>query len=163
VTCDIWIESECTVDYPGDNFILNSESDLLEFSGDVDLELKLEGMEYFQGKRSASDYCDGFTKLVHEAGMTDRRTIASKFRRGLHRDVDEVISKDIGLVLDDPSLWYRKAKDYELVAKFNKAYYDAHASNHRGTYPFRTTAHLAASVPPSGTPPTTTKSASNRV
>jgi hypothetical protein len=92
--------------------------------------LKLEGTEYFQGKRSASDYCDGFTKLVCEAGMTDRRTIVSKFRRGLRRDVDEVISKDIGLVLDDPSLWYRKAKDYELVAKFNKAYHDAHTPNH---------------------------------
>jgi hypothetical protein len=42
--------------------------------------LKLEGTEYFQGKRAASDYCDGFTKLVHEVGMTDRRTIVSKFR-----------------------------------------------------------------------------------
>ena len=42
--------------------------------------LKLEGTEYFQGKRSALDYCDSFTKLVHEAGMTDQRTIVSKFR-----------------------------------------------------------------------------------
>ena len=75
------------------------------------------------------DYCDSFTKLVCEAGMTDRRTIVSKFRRGLCRDVDEAISKDIGLVLDDPSLWYHKAKDYELVVKFNKAYHEAHTPN----------------------------------
>ena len=91
--------------------------------------LKLEGTEYFQGKRSASDYCDSFTKLVCEAGMTDRRIIVSKFCQGLRRDVDEAISKDIGLVLDDPSLWYRKAKDYKLVVKFNKAYHKAHTSN----------------------------------
>jgi hypothetical protein len=123
--------------------------------------LKLEGMEYFQGKRSASDYCDDFTKLVREAGITDQRTIVSKFHQGLRRDVDEVISKDIGLVLDNPSLWYRKVKDYELVAKFNKAYHDAHTPNHRGTYPFCAPANFTASTPALGTPPTTTKSTSN--
>jgi hypothetical protein len=58
--------------------------------------LKLEGTEYFQGKRSASDYCDYFTKLVREAGMTDRRMIVSKFRCGLCGDVAEGILKDIG-------------------------------------------------------------------
>jgi hypothetical protein len=94
--------------------------------------LRLEGTEYFQGKRSASDYCDSFMKLVREAGMTDHRMIVLKFCCGLHRDVDEVISKDIGLVLNDPNLWYRKSKDFELVAKFNKAYYNAHTPNHRG-------------------------------
>jgi hypothetical protein len=123
--------------------------------------LKLEGTEYFQCKRSASNYCDGFTKLVHSVGMTDRRTIVSKFCRGLRKDVDEAISKDIGLVLDNPSLWYHKAKDYELVAKFNKAYHDAHTPNHRGIYPFRAPANFTASAPASGTPPTTTKPALN--
>jgi hypothetical protein len=93
--------------------------------------------------------------------MTDWRTIVSKFRRRLCRDIDEAILKDTGLVLNNPSLWYHKVKDYELVVKFNKAYHDAHAPNHRGTYPFRAPAHFAASVPPSGTPPTTMKSASN--
>ena len=123
--------------------------------------MKLKGTEYFQGRRSASDYCDSFTKLVREAGMTDRRTVVSKFRRGLHREVDEAISKDIGLVLDDPSLWYRKAKDYELVVKFNKAYHEAHTPNPRGTYPLHAPVNYTALAPPSGTPPTTAKSTLN--
>jgi hypothetical protein len=92
--------------------------------------LRLEGMEYFQGKRSASDYCDSFMKLVHKTGMTDWRMIVSKFHCGLWRDMDKVILKDIGLVLNDPSLWYCKAKDFKLVVKFNKVYHNAHTPNH---------------------------------
>jgi hypothetical protein len=123
--------------------------------------LRLKGTDYFQGKRSASDYCDSFTKLVHEAGMTDWRMIVSMFRCRLRRDVDEIILKDIGLVLDDPSLWYCKVKDFELVAKFNKAYHDAHTPNHRGAYSFRVPANFTASTPPSGTPSVPVKLGSN--
>jgi hypothetical protein len=120
--------------------------------------LRLEGTEYFQGKRSTSDYCNSFTKLVQ---MMDHRMIVSKFCRRLCRDVDEVISKDIGLVLDDPNLWYRKSKDFELVVKFNKAYHDAHTPTHRGTYSFCTPVNFAASTPSSGTPSATTKPTSS--
>jgi hypothetical protein len=93
--------------------------------------------------------------------MTDRRMIVSKFCCRLQRDMDKVILKDIGLVLNDPSLWYRKAKDFKLVAKFNKAYYNAHTPNHRGTYSFHVPANFAALTPSLGTPSTTMKSASN--
>jgi hypothetical protein len=117
--------------------------------------LKLEGTEYFQGKRSASDYCDHFMKLVCEAGMTDRRMIVSKFRRGLRGDVAEDVSKDISLILDDPNLWYHKAKDFELVAKFNRAYHDTHTVDHRSTN-FSTPANFAALAPSSDTSSITT-------
>jgi hypothetical protein len=103
------------------DFLAEFREEFYEQESETVTFLRLEGTEYFQGRRSASDYCDSFMKLVCEAGMMDRRMIVLKFRRGLRRDVDKVISKDIGLVLDDPNLWYRKAKDFKLVAKFNKA------------------------------------------
>jgi hypothetical protein len=86
--------------------------------------LKLEATDYFQGKRSTSDYCDTFQKLVQEAGLTDQCTIISKFWRGLQCDIDESIAEKIGLVLDDPGCWYSQAKETELVSKFKKAYHD---------------------------------------
>ena len=113
--------------------------------------LKLEGTEYFQGKRTVSDYCDLFRNLVREAGLTDRRVIVSKFRRGLRKDVDDVVSRDIGLVLDDPDLWYTKAKDHELVAKFNKAYHESQNSS-RGTYQYRTSTTSTTSTTPITSP-----------
>ena len=109
--------------------------------------LKLEGMEYFQGKRTALDYCDAFTKLVQEAEIMDQRMIVSKFRRGLRKDIDKVILKDIRLVLDDSGLWYHKAKDFELVTKFDKAYHDSQTTNPRGTYSFCTQGSFTASAP----------------
>jgi hypothetical protein len=143
------------------DFLAEFREEFYEQESETVAFLRLEGTEYFQGKRSASDYCDSFIKLVHKAGMTDWRMIVSKFRRGLCRDVDEVILKDIGLVLDDPNLWYRKSKDFELVAKFNKVYHEAHTPNHRGAYSFRAPANFAASTPSSGTPSATTKPTSN--
>jgi hypothetical protein len=60
----------------------------------------------------------------------------SKFCQGLCHKVDDAISKDIGLVLDDPMLWYNKAKNHELIAKFTKAYHDSQTpTSTQSTYP----------------------------
>jgi hypothetical protein len=109
--------------------------------------LKLEASDYFQGKRTVSDYCDAFQKLVREAGLTDRRTIVSKFRRGLRKDVDEDISPKIGLILDDPERWYAKAKESELVTKFTKAYHEVGTAPTRSFIPYRSMATQDRSTP----------------
>jgi hypothetical protein len=109
--------------------------------------LKLEASDYFQGKRTVSDYCDAFQKLIQEAGLTDPRTIVSKFRRGLRRDVDEDISPKIGLILDDPERWYSKAKESELVTKFTKAYHEIGTAPTRSFIPYRSMATQDRSTP----------------
>ena len=121
-----------------DEFLIDFRAEFYEQEAETVAFLKLEATEYFQGKRSVSDYCDTFQKLVREAALTDQRTIVSKFRRGLRRDIDEQIAKEIGLVLDDPDRWYSKAKNYELITKFNKAYHDTGPTPTRSFFPYRT-------------------------
>ena len=60
-------------------FLAEFQEEFYEQESETVAFLKLEGTEYFQGKRTASDYCDAFTKLVREAGMVDQRMIVSKF------------------------------------------------------------------------------------
>ena len=131
-----------------DEFLNDFRSEFYEQEAETIAFLKLEATEYFQGKRSASDYCDAFQKLVREAALTDRRTIVSKFRRGLRRDIDEQIAKDIGLILDDPDRWYSKAKDYELIAKFNKAYHNTGPPPTRNFFPYKSPTTQQPSNPP---------------
>jgi hypothetical protein len=84
--------------------------------------------------------------------MTDRRSIVSKFRRGLRRDTDKVIARDIGLVLDDPQLWYDKAWNHELVAKLTKAYHDTQMpALSRGMFHLRPSTAASLTTPSLGT------------
>jgi hypothetical protein len=50
--------------------------------------------------------------------------------------VDESISDKIGLVLDNPDLWYSKAKESELVIKITKAYYETGTTPTRSFIPY---------------------------
>jgi hypothetical protein len=50
------------------DFLVEFREEFYEQESETVAFLRLEGTEYFQGKRSALDYCDSFTKLVCEAG-----------------------------------------------------------------------------------------------
>ena len=155
-------------------FLAKYKSEFYEQEAETIAFLKLEASDYFQGKRSVSDYCDSFQKLVREAGLTDSRTIVSKFRRGLRQEVDESISDKIGLVLDNPELWFTKAKESELVTKITKAYHDSGTTSGRSFVPYRSTSAqpparnttddraASGSKPPSTPTPTPAKAQTDR-
>jgi hypothetical protein len=59
---------------------------------DSDARLKLEGNEYYQGRRTVDDYVDEFEDLVDRGGLTDKFAIVLKFRVGLNPAIASTIA-----------------------------------------------------------------------
>jgi nucleotide-binding universal stress UspA family protein len=72
---------------------------------------KLETEKYYQGKRSVDEYVDEFRELVEQAGYTQGLAIVVKFRRGLDKEIQDVIANiPIGRPADDNAeAWYKAA------------------------------------------------------
>jgi hypothetical protein len=59
---------------------------------DSDARLKLEGNEYYQGRRTVDDYIDEFEDLVDRGNLTDKFAIVLKFRVGLNPAIAATIA-----------------------------------------------------------------------
>jgi hypothetical protein len=72
---------------------------------------KLEMEKYYQGKRSVDEYVDEFRELVKQARYSQGLVIVIKFRRGLDKEIQDVITNiPIGCPVDDNAeSWYKVA------------------------------------------------------
>jgi hypothetical protein len=48
--------------------------------------------KYYQGKCSVDEYVDEFRELVKQAGYTQGLAIVVKFRRGLDKEIQDIIA-----------------------------------------------------------------------
>lgn len=55
--------------------------------------MRLEGVRYFQGRRTANDYIDEFSELVDKSEYTEELAIVIKFRRGLDPELQNKIAE----------------------------------------------------------------------
>jgi hypothetical protein len=90
---------------------------------------RLETEKYYQGKRSVDEYVDEFKELIEQAGYDQGLTIVVKFRRGLNKDIQDVIANiPISRPSDDhPQAWY----DAAIQADENRTANDLFHSNFR--------------------------------
>lgn len=91
---------------------------------------RLEGITYFQGRRSVDDYLDDFRDLISDSGYGDPKTIVVKFRRGLNPAIaDAVATMTAGRPDDlDPEAWYEAAIRIDQNQAANAAFRSAHVS-----------------------------------
>jgi len=54
---------------------------------------KLETSTYYQNRRSMDEYIDEFRDLINQAGYSEGLAIVTKFRRGLQRDIQDLIAQ----------------------------------------------------------------------
>ena len=75
---------------------------------------KLETSSYFQGCCIVDEYIDNFQDLINHAGYTEDLAIVIKFRCGLQRDIQDIITQiPTGHPLDsDSEAWYEAALCY---------------------------------------------------
>ena len=90
----------------------------------------LEGIAYFQGRRTVDDYLDDFRDLISDSGYLDPKTIVVKFRRGLNPTIaDAVATMAAGRPDDlDPEAWYEAAIRIDQNQAANAAFRSAHTS-----------------------------------
>jgi hypothetical protein len=71
----------------------------------------LETSSYYQGRRSVDEYVDDFRDLIDKAGYKEGLAIVVKFRRGLQRDIQDIIAQlPVGRPDDsDADGWYSAA------------------------------------------------------
>ena len=91
---------------------------------------RLEGIGYFQGRRTVDDYLDDFRDLISDSGYSDPKTIVVKFRRGLSPAIaDAVATMASGRPDDlDPEAWYEAAIRIDQNQAANAAFRSAHSS-----------------------------------
>lgn len=91
---------------------------------------RLEGIGYFQGRRTVDDYLDDFRDLISDSGYSDPKTIVVKFRRGLNPAIaDAVATMAAGRPDDlDPEAWYEAAVRIDQNQAANAAFRSAHSS-----------------------------------
>ena len=89
---------------------------------------RLEGISYFQGRRTVDDYLDEFRDLISDSGYSDPKTIVVKFRRGLNlTTADAVATMAAGRPDDlDPEAWYEAAIRIDQNQAANAAFRSAH-------------------------------------
>jgi len=89
---------------------------------------RLEGIAYFQGRRTVDDYLDDFRDLISDSGYADPKTIVVKFRRGLNPTIaDAVATMAAGRPDDlDPEAWYEAAIRIDQNQATNAAFRSAH-------------------------------------
>ena len=102
--------------------------------------LRLEGIRYFQGRRSVEDYVDEFEELIDVSEYTDDLAIVMKFRRGLDGEIQNKIAESrVDRPKDnDVEGWYEAAKLLDRNRLANEVF--------NGTTSRRTT--VAAPAPP---------------
>jgi hypothetical protein len=85
---------------------------------------RLESEAYFQRARSVEDYLDEFRDLIAESKYRDERVIVVKFRRGLHRQVQNAIATMAsGRPANDNSEgWYTAALSWDRNRAANEAF-----------------------------------------
>ena len=90
----------------------------------------MEGIGYFQGRRTVDDYLDDFRDLISDSGYSDPKTIVVKFRRGLNPSIaDAVATMAAGRPDDlDPEAWYEAAVRIDQNQAANAAFRSAHTS-----------------------------------
>ena len=89
---------------------------------------KLETSSYHQGKRTVEEYIDHFRDLIDRAGYVEGLAIVIKFRRGLHRDVQDAIATlPTGRPGDaDPEAWFEAAMRYDENRRANATFQSGH-------------------------------------
>ena len=72
---------------------------------------RLETSAYYQNRRSVDEYIDEFKDLIDRAGYSEGLAIVTKLRRGLQRDIQDLIAQlPMGCPDDDePEEWYAAA------------------------------------------------------
>lgn len=123
---------------------------------------KLETDGYYQGKRSVDEYVDEFKELIEQSGYNQGLPIVVKFRRGLNKDIQDVIANiPIGRPADDnPQAWYEAA----VQADDNRTANDLFHSGQKTSRPTKTLGNLfAAAQPKTVTGPTWTQTSTPKV
>jgi len=90
----------------------------------------LEGVSYFQGRRTVDDYLDNFRDLISDSGYTDPKTIVVKFQRGLNPTIADAVATMAAGRPDDlnPEAWYEAAIRINQNLAANAAFRSAHTS-----------------------------------
>ena len=88
----------------------------------------MEGISYFQGRRTVDDYLDNFRDLISDSGYTDPKMIVVKFRRGLNPTIANAVATMAAGRPDDlnPEAWYEAAIRINQNLAANAAFRSAH-------------------------------------
>ena len=111
-----------------DDFRSKFRAEFFPLHSDAVATNKLEGISYFQGRRTVDDYLDEFRDLISESGYTDPKTIVVKFRRGLNPSVSDAVATMASGRPDDldPEAWYEAAIRFDQNQAANAAFRSAH-------------------------------------
>ena len=111
-----------------DDFRSRFRTEFFPLHSDAAATNRLEGISYFQGRRTVDDYLDDFRDLISDSGYTDPKTIVVKFRRGLNPTIaDAVATMAAGRPDDlDPEAWYEAAIRIDQNQAANAAFRSAH-------------------------------------
>ena len=115
---------------------------------------KLETDGFYQGKRSVDEYVDEFRELIELSGYDQGLAIVVKFRRGLNKEIQDVIANiPIGRPADDdPQAWFEAA----IQADDNRVANELFHSGPKVTRPIKTLGNVFASPSRTSTAPTWT-------
>jgi hypothetical protein len=111
-----------------DDFRSRFRTEFFPLHSDAVATNKLEGISYFQSRRTVDDYLNEFRDLISDSGYADPKTIVVKFRRGLNPSIADVVATMASGRPDDLDLeaWFEAAIRFDQNQAANAAFRSAH-------------------------------------
>ena len=113
-----------------DDFRSHFQTEFFPLHSDAVATNRLEGISYFQGRRTVDDYLDDFRDLISDSSYTNPKTIVVKFRRGLSPTIADAVVMMAARRPDDldPEAWYEAAIRIDQNQAANTAFRSSHTS-----------------------------------